>query len=212
MSAANLLVGVHRNHEDFAENLIASVLAESPAFAMALPVLGQIDAKRGDLDRAVSRYDEALRLCEPETEAEIFLLVLKSRALVAGGDQDAAQQVFKRIVEIKPLAGRQLGFVYVRPGEENLTPELRRRLDRLTAENARQILGLQYYMVARRFGAPAHRLNIMSGPMDQLIRRFGQAVVPPAIAKALAADEQSVAGGSADQIPRARTTPNKTAM
>jgi hypothetical protein len=161
---------------------------------MALPVLGQIDAKRGDLTRAVSRYDEALRLCEPGSEAEIFLQVLKSRALVAGGDQAAAQQVFKRIVEIKPLAGRQLGFVYMRPGDENLTPDLRRRLDRLSAEHARQILGLQYYMVARRFGRPAHRLNVMAGPVDQLVRRFGRAVVPPAIAEALAADERSAAG------------------
>ena len=194
LSAANLLVGVHRNHEDFAENLIAGVLAESPAFAMALPVLGQIDAKRGDLDRAVARYDEALRLCAPGTEAEIFLQVLKSRALVASGDQPAAQAVFKRIVEIKPLAGRQLGFVYMRPGDENLTPDLRRRLDRLSAEHARQILGLQYYMVARRFGRPAHRLNVMAGPVDQLVRRFGRAVVPPAIAEALAADERSAAG------------------
>jgi len=189
LSAANLLVGVHRNHEDFAEGLVTSVLADSPAFVMALPVLGQIEAKRGALERAVAHYDEALCLCEPDTEAEIFLLVLKVAALIANDDRGAADAVFERITNIKPIARAQLGLVFARPGEETLTPDLRRRLDLLPAESARQILGFQYYVVARRFGRLAHRLNIMAGPMDHLIRRFGQQVVPPAIAKALSADE-----------------------
>jgi DNA-binding winged helix-turn-helix (wHTH) protein len=186
LSAASLLVGVHRGHEDFAESLVAGVLAQSPAFAMAFPVLGQIEAKRGDLSAAVKHYDEALGLCEPGTEAEIYLLVHKARTLIAGDERDAAQAVFERITEIKPLAGRQLGLVYLRPGEESLTPDLRRRLDRLTLEAARRSLGFQYFIVARRFGVAAHRLNIMAGPMDHLVRRFGRAVVPPAVAEALA--------------------------
>lgn len=58
--------------------------------------------------------------------------------------------------------------------------------DRLTPEIARQILGFQYYAVARRFGMLEHRHNIMGGPMDHLIRRFGRDVVPSAVADALA--------------------------
>jgi len=73
----------------------------------------------------------------------------------------------------------------VRPGEENLTPELRRRFDRLTQEAARRVLDFQYYVVARRFGLLAHRLNV-AGPMDHPIRRFGRDVVPTGVAQALA--------------------------
>jgi hypothetical protein len=58
--------------------------------------------------------------------------------------------------------------------------------DRLTPEIARQILGFQYYAVARRFGMLEHRHNIMGGPMDHLIRRFGRDVVPSAVADAVA--------------------------
>ena len=70
-ATGEVLMLAYMNAESFAETLATSVLAQSPACAMALPVLGQIEAKRGALERAAMHYEEALRLCEPGTEAEI---------------------------------------------------------------------------------------------------------------------------------------------
>ena len=191
LSAANLLISVHRGHEDFAEDLVRSVLADTPAYAMALPILAQIDAKRGALDQAVARLKEALGLCDPETETEVFLLVIMARILNAADDREAAQAAFDRMRHIKPLAGHQLGVFLSRPGEEHVSPDLRRRLDAMSADEARRLLGGQYYINGRRFGLPAHRLNIMAGPRDLLVRRFGENVMPPAVAEAIAADESA---------------------
>jgi DNA-binding winged helix-turn-helix (wHTH) protein len=181
IAAASLLVGVHRGHEDLAERLVAAALETAPAYAMALPVLGQIAAKRGDLDGALARFEEALALCEPATEFEVFLQVLKIRILIAQGDRDAAEAVFAHVKRIKPIAERQMGLMCLRPGEERLTPQQRLALGRLTPQGARRLLGFQYFVGARHLGRLEHQRNIMAGPLDHLVRRFGDAVVPAAV-------------------------------
>jgi DNA-binding winged helix-turn-helix (wHTH) protein/tetratricopeptide (TPR) repeat protein len=185
IAAANLLTGVHGAHEDLAERLVREALEIAPAYAMAAPVIGQIAAKRGDLEGAVARFEEALSLCEPETEFEIFLLVLKMRTLIAANDRDAADAVFARIRRIKPITERQMGLMCLRPGGETMAPERRLALGRLTPEGARRLLGFQYFISARRYSVLEHQRNIMAGPLDHLVRRFGEAVVPAGVRAAL---------------------------
>lgn len=186
ITAAGLLVGVHRGHEAFAEGLVKAALAAAPTYAMALPVLGHIAAARGDLAGALANYEEALRLCEPGTEFEVFLLVLKTCALIAKGEREAAAAAFERIRAIKPIAGRQLELIFLAPGDESLTPGLRIALARMTPDAARAVLGYQYHVAARRFGEREQQRNIMAGLIDHLVRRFGDAVVPEAVRAALA--------------------------
>jgi len=185
IAAASLLIGVHLGHENLAERLVRAALEMAPAYAMAAPVLGQIAARRGDLEGALSRFEEALPLCEPQSEFEVFLQVLRMRTLIAANDRDAADAVFARIKRIKPIVERQLGLMCLRPGETTLTPERRLALSRLRPEGARRLLGFQYFVSARRYGVLAHQRNIMAGPLDHLVRRFGEAVVPAAVRAAL---------------------------
>jgi DNA-binding winged helix-turn-helix (wHTH) protein len=185
IAAASLLTGVNRGHEDLAEQIVQGALEIAPAYAMAAPVLGQIAARRGDLEGGLARFEEALPLCEPESEFEVFLQVLKMRTLIAANDRDAADAVFARIKRIKPITERQMGLMCLRPDEETLTPERRLALGRLTLEGARRLLGFQYFIGARRYGVLAHQRNVMAGPLDHLIRRFGEAVVPAAVRAAL---------------------------
>jgi DNA-binding winged helix-turn-helix (wHTH) protein/tetratricopeptide (TPR) repeat protein len=194
IAAASLLLSVDRGHEGLAEGLVRAALAEAPVYAMALPVLGQIAAARGDLEGAVALIDEALGLCEPETEFEIFLLVLKLRTLIAGDHRDAAQAALERIARIKPLAGRQIALLCLRPGDESLTPELRLAISRMSPADARGLLGYQYYIAARRFSLGQHRRNVMAGPLEHLVRRFGDAVMPEAVRGAMAAASDDPAG------------------
>ncbi|HEY2595060.1 MAG TPA: winged helix-turn-helix domain-containing protein [Chloroflexota bacterium] len=181
INCANLLVGVHRGHMDLAEELVRRALDYAPAFAMAQCVLGQIEAERGDLEGGLGRIDEALRWCDPGAEFELYVLVIKLRTLIAKGDSDLAEATFKRVRRLKPAAGSALAFLCLRPGEEALTADMRLTLGKMTPEEGRNLLGYQYYVNARRYTTIAHQRNILAGPVDHLVRRFGDEVMPDAV-------------------------------
>jgi DNA-binding winged helix-turn-helix (wHTH) protein/tetratricopeptide (TPR) repeat protein len=181
IACANLLMSLHRGHLDLAEELVRSALDHAPAFAMAQCVLSQLESERGDLEAGLARIDEALRWCDPGELFEVYVLVIKLRTLIAKGGCDLAEATFERVRQIRPASAAAVALFCLRPGEETLTAEMRLALGRMTAEGARRLLGFQYYVLARRYAVIDHQRNILAGPVDHLVRRFGDNVMPDAV-------------------------------
>lgn len=185
-AAAKLLLLMGRGHEALAERLAETVLATSAAFAATLPVLAQCKAWRGDLEGAIADYDQALELADRGSEFEVYLLVLKSYALLARGDYAGALALFARLVEIKPSTLSELGLHYLPP--EGLAPsaEQRRLLAAADAKTAREVIGYHFHMGAKFFGRPEHAARVMRGPFERLTARFGVETAPAEVRRLFA--------------------------
>lgn len=188
LAAADLLLAIHRGHVALAEELAEAAFASSTAFATAFPMLAQLRAYRGDLEAAWRLYDEGLKLCEPGSEFENYVLLLKAKTLLAADARAEAHAVFERLGGIGPATRREIGLLFLPPEGRELPPELGALLDGVSVEHARRGLTYQYYMAARFFSVPSHAANIMRGPLERLTRRFGPSVAPDEIIRALAVD------------------------
>ncbi|KRB46551.1 hypothetical protein ASE02_18905 [Phenylobacterium sp. Root700] len=187
LAAADLLLAVHRGHVALAEELAEAAFAGSTAFAAAFPILAQLQAYRGDLEAAWRLYDEGLKLCEPGSEFENYVLLLKAKTLLAADARSEAHAVFERLGGIGPAARREIGLLFLPPEDRELPPELGALLERIGPEHARRVVTYQYYMAARFFSVPSQAANVMRGPLERLTRRFGPSVAPDEVRRALAA-------------------------
>lgn len=164
-----------------AESLATTVLAESAAFAAAFGVLGQIKAYRGDLAEARRLYDEGLKLCEPGSMFDLNIQVLKAISLIAEDDRAGVEAAYAQIVEISPVAHRQLGLLFLPAADDGLARQLAALADRTSARHARRAIAYLHYRVAPYFRSADQCANIMRGPLVHLVRRFGPSVASEAI-------------------------------
>ena len=178
LAVAKLLFMVGGRHLAVVEELIRESLAESSMFAAVLSHQGTLHAFRGDLAAAVGAFDQALALCQPGTEFQIYLLVKKSTLPLADGDWPGCCAIFRQIVEHKPAAERQLQLFYL-PGDDRLLePAMAKAVERATRGLAAWVMSHQLFMIARHFSEPRHARNIMAGPARHLLPRFGDSILP----------------------------------
>jgi len=195
LAAARLLFIIHRGHLPLVESLLAEAMASSTTFAAGLSISGAIKAYVGDLAGAIRSYDRALGLCEPGTEFELYLQVLKSQALIAAGDRAAARTILARLLTVKP-AERAVQIFYLDPDcapDESTLRELRR----FTPELARRLLGRLMFGPVRNFSRPEHGRAILAGPLRHLLDRFGPQVLPSELPHGLSPATDDVARRSA---------------
>lgn len=188
LAAAKLLLLINRGYADLAEELTTRAFAGSTALAAALPMLGQLAAHRGDLAEALRLYDEALALGEPGSAFELYVLVLKAKAMAAGDNHHAMGPVFERIRQIQPMALMQFGLLFLPPDDEGLARVLAHRLDEIDLDWAQRTVAYSFYRSADLFERPEHVANAMRGPLTHLVRRFGAQVASPELWAELPAD------------------------
>ncbi len=114
------------------EEMLRRVLAADPAFLPAYGALGQIYAKQGRLDEALTEFD-ALAKREPKP---VTALTLSGMILEAQGKTTAAQERFERVMQLDPaapVAANNLAWIYAQAGAN-----LDRALD--LAQTARRAL------------------------------------------------------------------------
>ena len=214
LAAAKLLLMANRGHEDLAEALANRAFASSAAFAAAFPMLGQIQANRGELVEACRLYDEGLQLCEPGSTYEVYILVIKAMALIALDDRAAVEAVFARLMEIAPAAREGFGLLFLPPDDEGLARTLAPLADAADLARARATIAYLHYRVADLFRQPAHAANLMRGPLTHLVRRLGPSVATDEIWRELPrelrylratgpAHRAAKAGGDAPEAPAA---------
>lgn len=179
LAAAKLLLLINRGYADLAEDLTIRAFAGSAALAAALPMLGQLASHRGDLSEALRLFDEALALCEPGSGFELYILVLKGRALSAADRHHAMGPVFRRICEIHPGAVVQFGLLFLPPDDEGLARVLAHRVEEIDLDWAQRTVAYNFYRSADLFRTREHVANAMRGPLVHLVRRFGPQVASP---------------------------------
>ncbi|HEY2357487.1 MAG TPA: winged helix-turn-helix domain-containing protein, partial [Phenylobacterium sp.] len=140
IAAAKLLLGVHRDHEDLAEELAKAAFDGSTAFAATLSMLAQIKASRGELAEARRLYDESLQLCDPGSTFEVYILVLKAQALIAGDDRPGVEAAYQRLSEITPAALQRFGLFFLPAGDDGLARTLMPLVGRAREGQARRVL------------------------------------------------------------------------
>lgn len=176
LAAARLLFSLHRGHIRLVEEILAEVMAASTTFAASLAVSGMVKAYHGELADAAGAYDQALALCEPGSEFEVYLQVLKVQALIALGAREPAMKIIDELLRQKPEEiALYLHYLdpYRAPGEN-----VRRVLNRLTPDMARRLLGRLMFGTAPNYGHPEHARAIVAGPLHHLLERFGPSILP----------------------------------
>lgn len=181
LAAAKLLLSVHRGHDELAETLATKALAESVAFAAAMPLLAEIKSSRGEFGEALQLFNHALALCEAGSWFEVYIQILKASTLIAMGDRSEVEATYDRLLKIAPMALQTFGFLFIPDGDVGLARKLAHRADKMDERQARRAVAYLHYRIARHFRKSEHAANILRGPLTHLVRRFGPGVASDAI-------------------------------
>lgn len=169
LAAAKLLCFVSHDHLALAEALAEDAFARSTAFASAFAVLGQLRLNRGRLREAIAHFDQGIELAEPDSEFQVFLMVLKCTTLLALDDRQACRAASEALYRTKPLTRAQMGLFLSSP-DEALPEDLRQILLALDADLLRRLLAHFEYLFVRRVPDAAARKNMFRGVLAQLAR------------------------------------------
>ena len=184
LAAAKLLLFTGRGHEGLAEQLAEQAFAASTAFAAAFAILGQIRLAAGAAEQAVDLYDHGLELAEPGSQFEVYLLVLRSAAQLAGGDREGMEATCERLYRIQPGARLQMALVTARP-DTTLPAEALLIHTPFDFARAQSLVMYFYYVFARLYRRQEHRENLLRGVIAHMVRRFGPTVVEEEIWRAV---------------------------
>lgn len=180
--AAKLLYFVDRGYRRMAVELAENAHRASTAVAASLGTVGQMRVFIGQIDQGLASLDQALELCEPGSQFQLYLLVLKAQALLAAGDRAGLDATLHQLCAGLPELKRFLDIMFtshIAPSPEALVV-----VQTASEARARAILMLVYYISARLFLYEDHRENILRTPVTLLLQRFGPAIVPKEVADA----------------------------
>ncbi len=178
MAAGKLLYFIDRGHRPLAIQLAEEAFNSSTALATSFAILGQMRANEGDIETAVSLLDQGLELCEHGSEFELYLLVLKTQALLAAGDRDVLEPALEIFYAKRPNVRGAFAIFYTETAPDRVAPEAIHMLERMSATFASAMLVWLNYIVARLYRLPEHRENILRPVTTLMVERFGIDVVP----------------------------------
>jgi len=185
LAVAKLLFFIDRGHAALAARLANEAFENSTAFGAAFVLQGQLLMSEGHIEDALRLFDEGLEMAEEGSEFQVFLMAVKMIALLAAGDRASLDRLTAVLFALKPGARAQFGLILASPKAAELPPDLEAALGALDEVRARNLIHYFFNVCARRCGSPAHRRNIMKGLLSHMVRRFGRAIVPPSVERAL---------------------------
>jgi DNA-binding winged helix-turn-helix (wHTH) protein len=185
LAVAKLLFFINRGHFDLAAQLADEAFAKSTAFAAAFALQGQIKMCRGDIADALAFYDKGIEMSEHGSAFHLYLLVLKSTALLAANKRSALDRVCAELYAIKPITRLELGFLMADPKVPELAQDIEAMLASVEEDRARKLMNYHYNIFARRFLSLKHRRNVIRGVTTHMRRRFGAGIVPDTLARTL---------------------------
>ena len=177
MAAAKLLYFVDRGHRPLAIAIAEEAFSSTTAFATSFAILGQIRMLEGDIESALSLYDQGLELVQDRSEFHIYLLVLKCQALLASNQRAALADALDVLYAKKAGTREGLSIFFTPPDANEIAPEVQLLLDKLDGAGARAMLDFVNYLCARLFRFAEHRENILRGPLALFVNRFGPDVI-----------------------------------
>jgi DNA-binding winged helix-turn-helix (wHTH) protein len=177
MSAARLLFFLGPAYRPLAIEMAERAHRESTAIAASYGTIGQIRACLGDIDAGIEAYDIALGMTEPGSQYDLYLLVLKAQAQLAGDLREDLDQTLSAAYGRRP---EMAGFMEVFCASENAPSQTALALiGNVPAEMATAMLRFLFHSCTTDFIRPDHRLNSMKGAARLCAGQFGPGVMPP---------------------------------
>ena len=183
LAIAKLLRFIDRGHLDLAESLTDEAFRNSTAFAAVFSMKAQIAASRGDIDAAAMLYDRAREMAEPGSQFHIYLLILKSVAMMADDRRGAVDQLAVELHDFDPNANIGYGLFMASPNAGSLNAPQEETLAAISPEVARNLTSYLFRISARPFQRRTHQRNVMKGLTTHLVRHHGAGAIAPDIAR-----------------------------
>lgn len=180
---AKVLFFIDRDHLPLAQRLTDEAFKSSTAFATAFAMKGQIEASLGEIDRALTLYDRAIELAGQGSQFHIYLLILKSTALMAADQRGAVEQIATELYALDPAIRLKLGLFFVSPYARLVPPAIQSMLASLGPEQACALMRQLHRVSARQFRHAQHQKNVLRGPAVHLAERLGAAALPQELLK-----------------------------
>jgi DNA-binding winged helix-turn-helix (wHTH) protein len=177
MSAARLLFFLGPAYRPLAIEMAERAHREATAIAASYGTIGQMRACLGDIDAGIEAYDIALTMTEPGSQYDLFLLVLKAQAQLAGDLRDGLAQTLATSYARQPELAFFMELFCSAVG--NPSPTAQMALGGMPAAMATAMLRYVYHSCTNSFVQPAHRLNTIEAGARLFISRFGPDVMPP---------------------------------
>ncbi len=183
MTAAKLLFFIDRGYRRMAIELSEAAFRAATTVVASYAAMGQMLCFLGEIDDALQIFDQALELCDEDSEIDAYLLVLKCQAYLAAGDQNKLgnqlQVLFQRHPSSKPVFHITWAF------PSALQARAKETLSEITARDASAIILYNYYVAARLFKHPNHLENTLATTIQLLSDHFGEGVVPDEVRRLL---------------------------
>lgn len=185
LAIAKLLLFINRGHLALVDRLADEAFAKSTGFAAAFATQAQIRMYSGRIGEAVRLLDSGAELSEPASEFQVYLLILKCIALMAGGRRRALDRASDQLYALRPEYRLHIGLMLADPSIETLPADLDMVLGAIDEGSARNALDYLFYIAGRRFPEMRQRRNVMSGLTTHLSRRFGPGILQSSIARSI---------------------------
>lgn len=192
MMAAKLLYFVDRGYRRMAVELAENAHRSSTSIAASLAIIGQMRAFVGQIEQGLKSLEQAIELSEPDSQFQLYLLVMKAQAQQAAGDRASLDATREQLYSGRPELKLFLDIMYTCPTDPS--PEALAMLQSASETRARAILMFSYYVSARLFAYEDHRENVLRTPIALLSRRFGRSIIPEEVAAAVPGLRSSLAG------------------
>uniref|UniRef100_A0A7C1NYB9 Winged helix family transcriptional regulator n=1 Tax=Agrobacterium albertimagni TaxID=147266 RepID=A0A7C1NYB9_9HYPH len=175
---AKLLFFIDRGHMELVESLVSEVYEQEISFSSVYPLLGQLKAARGHFDEAIRYFDHALHVAETGSKFELYVSVLRLKALLAAGRRQELDRDAQALFELYPETIDTVGLFIGKP-DDPFRPQHAAYLDSLGTRGVLAVVSYLYHSSARHFISPEHRERIYGGFAAQVEKRYGVIFVPP---------------------------------
>jgi DNA-binding winged helix-turn-helix (wHTH) protein len=195
LPSAKLLFFIDRGYNDMAVKMAERLHKESTSLAASLPVVGQMRVFAGQNEAGQRALDQALELCEPGSQFEIYLMILKCEALAAVFDRDGLDQVLDQICARVPQVEVLMQVLFT--CSERPSKIAQQALVNMSPAQAKGMLMLTHYVYGRLLQNPEHRANAYRTPVSLFSKQFGPNIIPDEV-------KQALQGGKDQEVDRTR--------
>ncbi|WP_339762072.1 helix-turn-helix domain-containing protein [uncultured Hoeflea sp.] len=183
LPSAKLLFFIDRGYNDMAVMMAERLHKESTSLEASLPVVGQMRVFVGQNEDGQRALDQALELCEPGSQFEIYLMILKCEALAAVSDRDGLDEILDEVCARVPQVEVLMQVLFT--CSEQPSKIAQQALVNMTPAQARGMLMLTHYVYGRLLQNPEHRANAYRTPVSLFSRQFGPDIVPDEVKRVL---------------------------
>lgn len=191
LPSAKLLFFIDRGYNEMAVRMAERLHTESTSLAASLPVVGQMRVFVGQNEDGQRALDQALELCEPGSQFEIYLMILKCEALAAVSDRDGLDQILDEVCARVPQIEVLMQVLFT--CSERPSKIAQQALVNMPPAQARGMLMLMHYVYGRLLQNPAHRANAYKTPVSLFTKQFGPNIIPEEVRQVLRGCEDQVA-------------------